>query len=147
MKKKYVVKLTPEERTDLEKLVKSGKSQAKKLTHARILLKADDSEGNGWVDRDIAKALDIGICTVERTRQAFVEDSLEVALNGAKRPPRGPVKVTGQVEAHLIVLACSAPPEGYSYWTLKLLANGLVQAEVIDSISTETVRQVLKKTN
>lgn len=143
--KKYVVRLTPEERADLEKLVKSGKSPARKLTHARILLKADESEGNGWVDRDIAEALDIGICTVERTRQAFVEESLEIALNGAKRPLRGPVKVTGKVEAHLIALACSTPPEGYSYWTLKLLANGLVQAEVIDSISDETVRKVLKK--
>lgn len=145
--KKYVVKLIPEERADLEKLVKSGKSKAKKLTHARILLKADESEGNGWIDQDIAKALDVGVCTVERTRRAFVEESLEVALNGAKRPPRGPVKMTGKVEAHLIALACSTPPEGYSYWTLKLLANGLVQAEVIDSISTETVRQALKKMN
>lgn len=145
--KKYVVKLTPEERADLEKLIKSGKSRAKKLTHARILLKADESEGKGWTDRDIAKALDVSICTVERTRQAFVEESLEIALNGVKRPPRGPAKVTGKVEAHLIALTCSTPPDGYSYWTLKLLANGLVQAGVIDSISTETVRQVLKKMN
>jgi transposase len=147
MVKKYVVKLTLEERADLEKLVKSGKSKAKKLTHARILLRADESEGNGWIDQDIAEALDVGVCTVERTRQAFVEESLEVALNGAKRPSRGPVKVTGKVEAHLIALACSTPPEGYSYWTLKLLANGVVQAEIIDSISTETVRKVLKKMN
>lgn len=145
--KKYIVKLTLDERADLEKLIKSGKSSARKLTHARILLKADESSGNGWVDRDIAKALDVGICTIERTRRAFVEDSLEVALNGVKRPPRSPVKMTGDVEAHLIALSCSTPPEGYSYWTLKLLANGLVQAEVIESISTETVRQALKKTN
>lgn len=147
MKKRYVVKLTSEERADLEKLVTSGKSKAKKLTHARILLRADESEGNGWVDQAIAEALDVSVRTIERTRQAFVEESLEVALNGAKRPPRGPVKVTGKVEAHLIALACSTPPEGYSYWTLKLLANGVVQAEVIDSISTEAVRKVLKKTN
>jgi transposase len=145
--KKYIVKLTPEEKVSLEKLVKSGKSSAKKLTHARILLKADESEGSGWIDKDIAEALDVSVCTIERVRQAFVEESLEVALNGEKRTPRGPVKVTGEVEAHLIALACSTPPEGYSYWTLKLLANGLVQAEVIDSISAETVRQVLKKTN
>ena len=145
--KKYIVKLTPEERAHLEKLVNSGKSQARKLTRARIILKADESEGNGWVDQDIAKALDVGVCTVERTRQAFVEESLEVALNGAKRPERGPVKVTGEVEAHLIALACSTPPEGHSYWTLKLLANGVVHAEVIDSISPETVRKILKKTN
>jgi len=102
--KKYIVKLTPEERAILEKLVKSGKSQAKKLTHARILLKADESEGNGWVDRDIAKALDVGISTVERTRTAFVEESLEIALNGAKRRPRGPVKVTGEVKLILLLL-------------------------------------------
>jgi len=145
--KKYIVKLTPEERANLEKIVKTGKSQAKKLTHARILLKADASEGKGWTDQDIAKAVDVSVCTVERTRQAFVEESLEIALNGAKRAPRGPVKMTGTVEAHLIALACSTPPEGYSYWTLKLLANGLVQAEVIDSISTETIRQTLKKMN
>lgn len=145
--KKYIVKLTPEERADLEKIVKTGKSQAKKLTHARILLKADASEGKGWTDQDIAKAVDVSVCTVERIRQAFVEESLEIALNGTKRAPRGPVKMTGTVEARLIALACSTPPEGYSYWTLKLLANGLVQAEVIDSISTETVRQTLKKMN
>jgi transposase len=145
--KKYIVKLTPEERANLDKMVKTGKSRAKKLVHARILLKADESEGQGWIDQDIAKAVDVSIRTIERIRQAFVEESLEVALNGVKRTSRGPTKMTGTVEAHLIALACSTPPEGYSYWTLKLLANGLVQAEVIDSISTETVRQTLKKTN
>jgi transposase len=147
MKKIFIVKLTTDERKYLEKFIKTGKSHARKLTRARILLKADISEGNGWIDREIASALDVGLATVERTRRDFVEKSLEEALNGSKRPPRNPVKVDGKVEAHLIALACSSPPEGHSYWTLKLLANGLVQAEVIDSISHEKVRQVLKKMN
>jgi len=128
MKKIYIVKLTHEERTYLEKLVKTGKSSARKLTRARILLKADTA-------------------TVERTRRDFVEKSLETALNGSELTPRNPIKVDGKVEAHLVALACSSPPEGHSYWTLKLLADGLVQAGVIDSISHEKVRQVLKKMN
>ena len=147
MKKIFIVKLTADERAYLEKLIKTGKSSARKLTRARILLKADISDGKEWIDREIASALDIGIATVERTRRDFVEKSLDEALNGSKRPPRKPVKVDGKVEAHLIALACSSPPEGHSYWTLKLLADGLVQAEVIDSISHEKVRQVLKKMN
>lgn len=147
MKKIYIVRLTFEERTYLEKLVKTGKSSARKLTRARILLKADNSNGNEWIDRDIAAALDVGTATVERTRRDFVEKSLEAALNGSELPPRNPIKVDGKVEAHLVALACSSPPEGHSYWTLKLLADGLVQAEVIDSISHEKVRQVLKKMN
>ena len=147
MKKIYIVKLTLEERAYLEKIVKTGKSSARKLTRARILLKADNSDGNGWIDQDIAGALDVGTATIGRTRQDFVEKSLETALNGSERPPRNPVKVDGKVEAHLVALACSSPPEGNSYWTLKLLAKGLVQAEVIESISPEKVRQVLKKMN
>jgi len=147
MKKIYIVRLTSEERAYLEKLVKTGKSSARKLTRARILLRADVSDGNEWIDKDIATALDVGTATVERTRRDFVEKSLEVALNGSELPARNPIKVDGKVEAHLVALACSSPPEGHSYWTLKLLADGLIQAEVIDSISHEKVRQVLKKMN
>lgn len=147
MKKIYIVRLTIEEKAYLRKLVSTGKSSARKLTRARILLKADISDGNKWTDSEVATALDVGTATVERTRRDFVEKSLEEALNGSKPPPRKPVKVDGKVEAHLVALACSSPPEGHSYWTLKLLAEGLVQAEVIDSISHEKVRHVLKKMN
>lgn len=148
MKKKYIVKLTADEKIELEKLIRSGKSKARTLTKARILLKADESDGgNRWSDREIAEALEVGTSTVERTRMAFVEESLEIALNGIKRKPRPPTKVDGRVEAYVIKLACSTPPEGRGAWTLKLLANGLVEADVVDSISKESVRLVLKKTN
>ena len=147
MKKKYVVKLTAEEIAMLEKLIGSGKSSARKLIKARILLKADESAGAGWSDREIAEALEIGASTVERTRIRFVEESLEIALNGVKRKQRPPVKIDGRVEAHITKLACSTPPDGRGSWTLKLLANGLIEAEVIESISPEAVRLVLKKTN
>ena len=147
MKKKYIVKLTADEIAGLGKLIKSGKSPARKLTRARILLKADESAGAGWSDREIAEALEIGASTVERTRIAFVEESLEIALNGVKRKQRPPVKIDGRIEAYITKLACSTPPEGRGSWTLKLLANGLIEAEVIDSISPEAVRLVLKKTN
>jgi transposase len=147
MKKIYIVTLTIEERLSLEKLVRSGTSSARKLTRARILLKADESTGAGLVDSAIAEALDVGLSTVERTRIALVEESLEIALNGVTRRQRPPVKIDGKVEAHIARLACSTPPEGRSAWTLKLLADGIVEAEILDSISTEAVRLVLKKTN
>jgi len=147
MKKKYIVKLTPEEIATLEKLISTGKSPARKLTRARILLKADESAGIRRSDSVIAEALGIGASTVERTRTAFVEESLEIALNGIVRKQRGPDKIDGRVEAHIAKLACSTPPEGRGSWTLQLLANGLIEAKILDSISTEAVRLVLKKTN
>jgi len=143
--KKYIVKLDETEKSHLQKIISSGKNSARKLTHARILLKADESECRGWKDQEIAKALDIGVSTVERVRKDFVEESFEIALNGRPQPPRNPRKVDGKVEAYLISLACSTPPEGYSYWSLRLLADQVVQADVIDSISHEEVRRTLKK--
>ncbi len=145
--KKYIVKLTKTEKANLKKIISSGKASARKLAHARILLKADESECQGWKDQEIAKALDVGVSTVERVRKSFVEESFEIALNGRPVPSRNPRKVDGKVEAYLISLACSTPPEGYSYWSLRLLADRLVQAEVIDSISHEEVRRTLKKMN
>jgi transposase len=147
MKKKYIVALTPEEQHMLRQMVSRGKGAARKLMHARILLKADSSEGTGWDDAAIAGGLEVGRATVERVRKEFVEDGLEVALE-RKKPRRQYLrKLDGDGEAHLIALACSKSPEGTSRWTLRLLADRMVALEYVDSLSYETVRQVLKKTN
>jgi transposase len=149
MAKKYLVTLTPDERDRLTALISAGKRSALTLTRARILLKADQAQGGpAWEDTRIAEALDCGLRTVERVRQRFVERGLEPAL-GRKpqdRPSRQR-KFDGAAEARLIALACSAPPEGRARWTLKLLADKLVELEVFESVSDETVRRVLKKTN
>src|SRR6516165_4180827 len=147
--KKYRVTLTPEERDRLTALVSAGKRSALTVTRARILLKADQAEGGpAWDDARIAEALDCGLRTVERVRQRFVERGLEPAL-GRKpqdRPSRER-KFDGAAEARLIALACSAPPAGRARWTLKLLADKLVELELFASVSDETVRRVLKKTS
>lgn len=148
MKKKYNVTLTQEERRMLREMVSRGKAAARKLTHARILLKADSSDGGpGWDDAAIAEGLDVGRATVERVRQGFVEDGLEAALE--RRKPRREYrrKLDGDGEAHLIALACSKAPEGRSRWTLRLLADRMVALEQVDHLSYETVRDVLKKMN
>jgi len=148
MKKKYNVTLTQEERRMLREMVSRGKAAARKLTHARILLKADSSDGGpGWDDAAIAEGLDVGRATVERVRQGFVEDGLEAALE--RRKPRREYrrKLDGDGEAHLIALACSKAPEGRSRWTLRLLADRMVALGQVDHLSYETVRDVLKKTN
>lgn len=139
-KKKYVVELTAEERTRLEQLLQKGKSSARKLTRARILLQADE----GQTDEEIATALAVGVATVERTRQRFVEASLE-ALNELPRPG-GQCKLSGKQEAHLIAVACTPAPSGHTRWTLQLLAEQVVALGFAESIARETVRQVLKKT-
>ena len=146
--KKYKVTLTAEERQQLHDLVNTGKAAAKKLAHARILLKADAAPGGpAWLDQRIADAVELSVATVGRVRQRFVEDGLDAALRRKprERPARQP-KLDGRGEARLIALACSAPPEGRKEWTMKLLADRLVELEVVDSISDETVRRVLKKT-
>lgn len=149
MAKKYLVTLTPEERQHLTGLVTTGKRSALTITRARILLKADQADGGpAWDDARIADALDCGRRTVERIRQRFVERGLDLAL-GRKpqdRPSRER-KFDGAAEARLIALACSAPPAGRARWTLKLLADKLVELEVFDTVDDETVRRVLKKTN
>jgi len=139
-KKKYVVELTAEERTTLEHLIQRGKSSARKLTRARILLQADES----LTDEEIALALNVGVATVERTRQRFVEENLE-ALTERPRPG-GQRKLSGKQEAHLIAIACTPTPTGQPHWTLQLLADQAVELGFVDSIARETVRQVLKKT-
>ena len=148
MSKKYVVELTAEERRTLRELVSSGKAKARKLTHARVLLKADSSpRGPAWPDRKISEALDIGIATVERVRRRLVEEGFDAALNSRKPDREYKRCLDGDGEAHLIALACSETPQGYRRWTLQLLADRMVQLGYVDTISYETVRRTLKKTN
>jgi len=145
---RYKVTLTAEERQQLEKLVSSGKGAARKLAHARILLLADESEqGPGRTNAAIVAALGVGERTVERVPKRFVTESFEAALQPRPQPPRpDKVKIKGPVEKRLIELACSDPPAGRGRWTLQLLADRLVVLRCVDSLSTETVRQALKKT-
>jgi transposase len=149
MNKKYVVRLEPPERLELEKLVSSGKAAARKLTHARILLQADVSPaGLGWKDEQIAKSLGVTTRTVENVRRRCVEEGLEAALNPKKREhPPVPRKLDGAKEAKLVAICCSKPPEGFSRWTLKLLADRMVELEIVDCVSRDTVRRTLKKTS
>src|SRR5437667_8573641 len=143
--KKYTVTLTAEERNSLQRLVTTGKAAAKKLTHARILLKADAAPGGpAWIDADIAGAVEVSAATVERVRQRFVEQGLEAALVRKRQDrPSRERKLDGRGEARLIALACSSPPSGRGAWTLQLLADKLVELQVVDTIADETVRQVL----
>lgn len=145
---KYIVHLTAEERTELEDLIRTGKRAASVIIHARILLKADTgANGPGWDDDRIAEAVECGASTVYRVRQAFVEEGLAAALFRKKPTGRQYRKLDGAQEAHLIALACGAVPEGRSHWTLQLLADRLVELNVVESISPECVRVTLKKTN
>jgi transposase len=147
--KKYVVTLEPEEREHLDGLVRSGKRSARAATHARIPLLADAADGGpAWDDARIAEALRCGVRTVERVRQRLVEQGLEPALG--RKPQDRPSRertLDGAAEARLIALACSGPPDGRTRWTLKLLADKLVELEVVQTISDETVRRALKKTS
>ena len=147
--KKYKVTLTAEERNCLQDLIAAGKASAQKLAHARILLKADAAPGGpAWTDARIAEAVEVNVATVERVRERFVEQGFDAALDRKKQArPSRERKLDGQAEARLVALACSEPPSGRSRWTLRLLADTPVELEVVDTVSTETVRQVLKKTN
>ena len=147
--KKYKVTLTAEERLQLQDLIAAGTAAARKIAHARVLLKADAAEGGpAWPDHRIAEALEVGHATIERVRQRFVEQGLEAALvrKPQARPSRLPT-LDGRAEARLIALACSTPPDGRAVWTMQLLADKLVELEVVPSISDETVRRALKKTS
>jgi len=148
MNKRYIVELTEEERDALRELVSSGKTRARKLTHARILLKADSGPGGpAWPDRKISQALDIGVATIERARKRLVEEGLEAALNSRKPNRQYKRCLDGDAQAHLIALACSKAPKGYRRWTLHLLAGRMVQLGYVEAVSYETVRRALKKTN
>ncbi len=145
---KYKVTLTDEERTDLEALISAGKSAARKLCRARILLKADAGPGGPrWDDGRISEALEVGRATVERVRKQFVEQGLEAVLERKKPEREYERRLDGQGEARLIALACSEAPEGRERWTLQLLAERMVGLSYAPALSRDTVRRTLKKTS
>ncbi len=145
MNKKYVVRLSAEERAICDAIVKNLKGSSQKFRRAQILLKAD-AAGPGWPDGKIAEAFNCRVQTIENVRKRLVTDGFEPALDGKKRPePPTPCKLDGAAEAKLIALRLGKPPAGYGRWTLQLLADELVALDVVDSISHETVRKTLKK--
>lgn len=143
MVKKYIVELSAEERGELKEIISIGKNSARKIRRAHALLKSD----KGWSDSQISEALDISIPTLERIRKLFVEEGIKPALNGRQSKRVYSRKLDGETEAQLIALTCSEAPEGYGKWTLRLLADSMVQLGYVESVSYETVRQTLKKTN
>ena len=139
---KYTGNLSEAERAELQQLLRGGRVSARRLTRARVLLKADE----GLTDEQVADAIEVGIATVHRIRQRCVEEGLEAALG--ERARRGaPPLLTGAAQAHLVAVACSKPPEGRLRWTLRLLADRVVELQLAERCSYETVRRVLKKTS
>lgn len=148
MNKKYLVTLTEEERQSLAALVNRGRVAVRKVKRAWILLKADaGSEGPSWSDEQIQQAFDVGLMTIYRTRQTWVEDGLQAVLTARAPTRRRHRKLDGDQEAYLIALACSQPPPGRRRWTVRLLAQKFVELGYSEPLSPETVRQTLKKTN
>lgn len=147
MEKKYIVRLTKEERERLSGLVSKGRASARVITNAQVLLKVD-ADGPNWTDEKVAEAFEIRANTAAKLRQRYVEGGLDRALN-RKHPeqPSRPRKLDGAGEAHLIAVACGDAPEGRARWTLRLLAGRLIELAIVDEISHETVRQTLKKTS
>ena len=146
MIKKYIVRLSDEERAVCEDIIKTLKGSSQRFRRAQILLKAD-ADGPAWSDVRIAEAFNCRVQTIENLRKRLVTEGVELALDGKKRPePPTPCKLDGEAEAKLIALRLGKPPSGYGHWTLQLLADELVALEVVDSISHETVRKTLKKT-
>lgn len=146
--KRYVVELTSQERNVLKKLISAGKVAAYKQRHARILLLADEkSPGMPMTDEHIAGAVSCGVATVERLRKRFVEEGLDASLTRRKSRRRYEHKLDGDQQAHLIALACGDPPDGYQRWSLRLLADRMVELDYVDSLSYQTVRRTLKKTS
>ena len=145
---KHEVALSEEQRHVLQQLISKGKAPARKLAHARILLKIDqNTPGHDWTDEQVAEAFEVSRYTVMRVRQRFVEHGLDDALNHRRAPRARSRALDGAQEAHLIALSCSPSPEGHARWTLRLLADRMVQLEYSEQISYETVRRTLKKTN
>jgi hypothetical protein len=146
--KKYIVRLSNSERKTLTKLVSSGRGPARMFTRARILLKADQgNDGLAWSDEKISEALDVTVQTIERVRKQLVKEGFDAVLSRREYIQKvSRKKIDGDVEAHLIALSCGEPPEGRVRWTLRLLADSIVELGYISSISHEAVRQTLKKT-
>jgi transposase len=148
MGKKYRVTLSAAERDELAALIRKGKAAARKLAHARVLLQVDESEdGAMGTDEQVAQSLNLSRRTIERVRERFVEQGLSAALLPQPGTRRYPRVLDGAAEARLIALACSQPPEGQKRWTLRLLAEQIVELKIAEAVSHETVRQTLKKTN
>ncbi len=146
--KRYVVRLEAEEREGLHRLVSVGKGAARKLTRARILLQADQSDdGPGWTDERIAEGLGVSVRTIENVRRQLVEEGLEATLERRRSRREYERRLDGAKEAKLVAVCCSKPPDGQKRWTLRLLADRLVELRVVDSISYETVRRTLQKTS
>jgi hypothetical protein len=146
MRKLYVVRLTDLERRELQLVVKKLKGTSQKVRRAQVLLKAD-ADGPNWTDERIAEAFSCRTRTVERLRQRFVEQGFDETLHRAKRPQPPVAKLlTGEQEARIIATRLGSPPKGYSNWTLRLLARRVVELNIVDSVSHETVRRTLKKT-
>lgn len=147
--KKYIVELSSAERADLTAMVSKGKCSAKANLKARILLKADQgSEGEHCLDKDICKALDTNMLMVSRVRQKCVQEGLEAVFQRKARTttPRQPI-FDGETEAKLIALSCSQPPEGYAHWTIRLLADKVVELKIVETVHHNTIGRTLKKTN
>lgn len=148
LKDKIVVRLSADDRSRLERLIRSGRGAACSLAHARILLKADAGEGGpAWGDRRIAEALECSTGTVARIRREYARGGLDAALHRKKPTGRRYHKLDGEQEAHLVALACSPAPDGKARWTLRLLADKLVELRVVESIDPATVYRALKKTS
>src|SRR5450631_647387 len=146
---KYSVKLNPEQRKMVEEIVKKGEAPARKIMHANILLKTDTGEhGPRWSMQKIQEAFAVGSTTVKEVRKRYVESGIEDALNRREQPERPKKrKIAGEQEAHLIAILCTQKPEGQEKWTLRALADRLVELEIVEEVSHETVRTVLKKMN
>jgi hypothetical protein len=146
MNKKNIVRLSDEERGVCQEIIKNLKGSSQKFRRAQILLKAD-ADGPGWADMRVAEAFNCRVQTIENLRKRLVMDGFELALDGKKRQePPTPCKLDGEAEAKLIAMRLGKPPVGYGHWTLRLLADEMVALEIVDTISHETVRKVLKKT-
>lgn len=148
MPKIYRVELTSDERSMLTDMVRRRSRTARPVRRAFMLLKADEAEGGpAWPDWKIAESYEVSVRTVERLRERFVNEGLEVALNGKKREPKREKTFDGEVEAHLLALRCSAPPVGQAQWSLRLLRDKMIELDYVETISHESVRQLLKKTS
>ena len=147
MNKKYLVRLTEEERQRLQTLVSQGRAAARKITRAWILLKSDVSAGPAWSDEQLHTSFEVSPATIYRVRMTFVEEGLDAVLTRRPKSRHRSRKLDGDQEAHLIALACSKPPPGRKRWTIRLLAQKMVELEYTDHVCPETVRQTLKKTN